>query len=312
MMAHNLWGRLTGGAREMLAGSSHTRRAKAILYAVTALYMIIGLVVGVSAALSGDRIDVFVGFLLITGAMGIAALGSLLFRLTTRVARLGEHIADIQDRLSRIAPAADSYSTPIHEESSAPLMDLAAIGKGNPSELAAARLDRDVLPRLVTLMEDKPPPEACETQERRTLDALSAEPAAQRVGREEDRNDTCATAAAFKNLSREWKLALRHGDLAACRAVFAAFADTLDPSTLAPLELQLRRLADRTEESLRKAFTDSLHRRDYAGMLMVGERICKLLPDRQVAEEFKRIRLQLMRGPLRETEGSTPTLRVVE
>lgn len=312
MMAHNLWGRFAGGARGMLAGSSHTRRAQIILYAVTALYMIIGLAVGISAALYGDRLDVFVGFLLITGAMGIAALGSLLFRLEARVARLGEYIADIQDRLSRITPAPDSSDTPLHEESSAPLMDLAAVGKGNPSQLAAARLDRDVLPRLVTLMEDKPPPEASETQEPQTPDALSTEPAAQCVRRDQHRNDTYATAAAFKNLSREWKLALRHGDLAACRAVFAAFADTLDPSTLAPLELQLDRLADRTEESLRKAFTDAVHRRDYAGMLMVGERICKLLPDRRIAEEFKRIRTQLMRGPPRKTEGSTPTLRVVQ
>lgn len=312
MMAHNLWGRFAGWARERLEGSSHTRGAKAILYAVTALYMIIGLVVGVSAALSGNGLDVFVGFLLITGAMGIAALGSLLFRLAARVARLGEYIEEIQDRLDRITPAPNSSDTPSQEESSAPLMDLAAIGRGNPSELAAARLDRDVLPRLVTLMEDKPPPEASKTQEPQTPDAISTEPAAQCVGRDRHRNDTWATTAAFKNLSREWKLALRHGDLAACRAVFAAFADTLDPSTLAPLELQLGRLADRTEESLRKAFTDSLHRRDYAGMLMVGERICKLLPERQVAEEFKRIRLQLMRGSPRDTEGSPPTLRVIQ
>ncbi len=312
MMAHNLWGRFAGWAREMLEGSSHARRARVILYAVTALYMVIGLVVGVSAALSGDRLDVFIGFLLITGAMGTAALGSLLFRLATRVARLGEYIADIEDRLDRTTPAPDSSDTPIQEESSAPLMDLAAIGRGNPSELAAARLDRDVLPRLLNLMSDKPPAEASESQVSRTLDALSTERAPQSVRREENHNDTCATAAAFKNLSREWKLAMRNGDLVACRAVFAAFADTLDPSTLAPLELQLERLADRTEESLRQVFTDSLHRRDYAGMLMAGERICKLLPDRQIAEEFKRIRLQLMRGPPRQNEGHTPTFRVVQ
>ncbi len=312
MMVHNLYGRFAGGARERLKGLSHTRRAQVILYAVTALYMILGLSVGVSAAWSGDRLDVFLGFLLIAGAMGTAAVGSVLFRLIARVARIGECLTDIQDRLNRIAQAPDSRNTPIREEPSAPLMDLAAVGKGNPAELAAARLDRDILPRLVTLMEDKPPADGSETKEPQTPDAVSAELPPQCVRRDEHHNDTCLTAAAVKNLSREWKMALRNRDLAACRAVFAAFADTVDPSTLAPLKSQLDRLADRTEESLRKAFTDSVHRRDYAGLLMVGERICKLLPDRQVAEEFKHIRLQLMRLRLQKTEGSTPTLRIVQ
>lgn len=311
-MAHKLWGRFAGGARERLKSPSHTRRAHAILYVVTALYMIIGLFVGVSAAWSGDRLGVFLGFLMITGAMGTAAVGSVLFCLVARVARIGECLTDIQDRLNRLARTPDAHDAPICEESSVPLIDLAAVGKGNPSELAAARLDRDVLPRLVTLMEDKPPADGSETKEPQTRDAVSAELSPQCVRREEHRNDTHLTAAAVKNLSRQWKLALRNGDLAACRAVFAAFADTVDPSTLAPLKSQLDRLADRTEESLRKAFTDSVHRRDYAGVLMVGERICKLLPDRQIAEEFKRIRPQLMRRRPQKTEGSTPTLRIVQ
>lgn len=310
--------RLSGGPAERLGSPSHIGRAKTALYVITALYGGTGFFVGLLAALSADPLAMFLGLLTVSGALGMAVLGNTVLRLATRVLAIDESLADIHDRLDRIAPATEHSGINKTDESSKPTMDLAAIGSGDPGELAAARLDRDVLPRLVRMMEDEPPPEALEAQPPygpplkggRQGGLTSAGVSAQNADGEKHRYDTGATAVTTRNLLRQWKLGLRSGDLAACRAVYAAFVDTVDPSTLAPLKVQLDKLADRTEKSLREAFSDAVGRRDYAGMLTVGEQICTLLRDRPVAEEFERIRPDLIRRHQHTTEDGSPTLRL--
>jgi hypothetical protein len=75
------------------------------------------------------------------------------------------------------------------------------------------------------------------------------------------------------------------------------------------LRAGLQELVDRTEQSLRESFTGRLEARDVEGMLEVGERICELLPDRPVADEFRRIKPQLMSR--RRHDEAKPSLRVV-
>jgi len=287
-------------------------RVKKILFVITALYVGVGLLVAVPAALSGDRFGVLLGLVIISGALVVAALGSAVLQLAARMSAVGETLDDIRRRLDRINPTTERAGTEESDKPSTQLIDLAAIGRGDPSVLAAARLDRDVFPRLVTTMEKQPPAEAAETQPE---NVQTSHPAA---GSTDDRsvNEPAAgadtTAATIKNLLREWKLALRNGDLAACRAVFSALVDTADVATVITMELQLVQLADRTERSLREAFRRYFRERNYAGMLTIGEQICRLLPDRPVAEDFKRIKPYLLHRPEYASDSATtPTLRVI-
>ena len=52
---------------------------------------------------------------------------------------------------------------------------------------------------------------------------------------------------------------------------------------------------DETEMMLRQEFSQRARCRDYAGLLDVGRRICKLLPDRPIATEYERLEPALIR-----------------
>ena len=53
--------------------------------------------------------------------------------------------------------------------------------------------------------------------------------------------------------------------------------------------------ANETEQQLRQEFSQRARRRDYAGLLDVGRRICELLPDRPIATEYERLEPALIR-----------------
>ncbi len=225
---------------------------------------------------------------------------------------VGEALEDIRRRLDRVNPTTERAGTGESDKPSTQLMDLAAIGRGDPSVLAAARLDRDVFPRLVTTMEKQPPAEAAETQPENVQTSHPAAGSTDDHTVDEQTAGADTTAATIKNLLREWKLGLRNGDLAACRAVFSTLVDTADMATVISMELQLVQLADRTERSLREAFRRYFRERNYTGMLTIGEQICSLLPDRPVAEDFKRIKPYLLhRLEHASDSATTPTLRVI-
>ncbi len=83
-------------------------------------------------------------------------------------------------------------------------------------------------------------------------------------------------------------------------------------ATVITMRQQLVELADRTERSLRETFRRHFHGRNYTGMLTIGEQICRLLPDRPVARDFKRIRPYLLYRQEHATGSAiTPTLRVI-
>lgn len=286
------------------------RRAARTLQIISALYVAVGFFLAIPAALRGDRLSAFLGFLIVSGALVAAAIGRILLRLTDRIAALSDGLVGLDERLERIEHVAERLAGDRPDEPPVRHLNLAAIGRGDPSILAAASLDRDVFPRLVTI-----PGNESAVPFQRTANSQSGELEVQKEHPAESPTPEAAPSSAVttKNLLREWKLGLGREDLAACRAVYAALVAVTNPADLKPLTLQLARLADRTERMLRKSFAQYAHDRDYAGMIMVGETIRKLLADRPVAADFLRLKPHLLHLREHATDSSdTSTLRVVQ
>ncbi len=286
------------------------RRAARTLQIISALYVAVGFFLAIPAALRGDRLSAFLGFLIVSGALVAAAIGRILLRLTDRITALSEGLVGLDERLERIEHVAERLAGDRPDGPPVRHLNLSAIGRGDPSILAAASLDRDVFPRLVTIIGNE---SAVPSQ--RAAGSKSGELEAQPEQLAERPTPEAAPSAAVttKNLLREWKLGLDKGDLAACRAVYAALVAVTNPADLQPMTLQLAGLADSTERLLRKSFGQYARDRDYAGMIMVGETICKLLADRPVAADFLRLKPHLLHLREDATDSSdTSTLRVVQ
>ncbi len=295
-----------------------SRHTKKTLYVVAAFYIVVGFVAATASALNGDRLGTFLGFLIISGALAATALLRAVLRIGVRISAIGEAMDGLHARLNRVEAGLRVVREHVGVDgrAAAPpggtrLLDLAAIGSGDPSVLSAATLDRQAYPRLVTTMEEAPPAQSAAAEaaehtftplrptltasDERTLDVLEmqSETSAQPNDIEDD--DTEFAGAATKNLVRQWKVALRDGDLAGCRAVYSALVDTAGAEAVASLGAQVEELADRIERSFREAFSLRVRERDYAGALAIGERMCSLLPDRPVVAEFMRVRPYLLR-----------------
>lgn len=277
------------------------RRVKRTLNIVVALYVVIGFCVAVPAAFSGNRLNAFLGFLIISGALAAAAVIAPVLRIAARMAAIDDHLRDVRSRLRRIETAAEVRRAAEREDSTTTVVNLARVGRGDPGQLAAATLERDVFPRLVTTMEEAPPADGALVSP--AEDAGGLEPRAASAGEGKTGVAEAASAASPApvtsiSLLSQWKMGMRDGDLFACRNVYSALVDTVDSGTLSSLKEQLELLADRTEASLRKRFAACLRDRDVDGMTRVGEEIVHTLPDRPIAEEFRRIR-PLLLGSLR-------------
>jgi len=103
-----------------------------------------------------------------------------------------------------------------------------------------------------------------------------------------------AEAVAVENLRREWKMACENRDLLRARRILLTLADTAEDDEVERLQAELDELTERTEASLRREFGECAKRRDFEGLLQIGERIRELLPDRPVAEDFARIEPMLV------------------
>lgn len=294
------------------------RRTKTTLYVITSFYVGVGFFVAIPAALSGDRLSAFLGFLIISGALACAFILRGMLRLTAYVCAVGETLGGITKNLERLTDATASLAGTAHEAAATRLLDLSSFGSGDPSVLAAARLDRDAFPRLATALEDTPPPPSPsspdprgaspeEKTETRTAPFTNDDQNGDKTERIPVEPQSHVTA---KNLLREWKVGVRNGDLVACRAVYAALIDLVDAEALRPLTRQLEFLKEQTEQTLRKLFAECAHRRDIEGMLEIGERIGRLLPDRAVADEFRRLK-PILRVQLDLATRTVPPLRLV-
>ena len=282
------------------------RRSRRTLYVIASFYVAVGFWLALPAAVAGDRLSTFLGFLIISGALAVAVGLESIFRLNAHVATMTEQLIGLRERLNRIerAPAA-TQSTGTDEPEPA-MMDLATMGRGDPDILVAATLDRSVFPRLVSTMDDVPPTI--------TPDALRCEkatPVPERVRVTRSPADVDGSGVTTRNLMHEWEDGLRTGDLAACRNVFSALVDIADPATVVVFGSQLEQLAGHTEAQLREAFLRHARERDYSALMDVGEEICRQLPDRPIAVEFNRIKPHVQRRLAAAREGGAASFRVV-
>lgn len=301
------------GGHHLSAGD--VRRSRTTLYLITACYVIIGFVIAIPAALGGDRVSTFLGFLIIGGALGVAAAVNIILKVIERLSIIENQLTQVVGTLHSLdeslnRPPLEPFAT---EEREAPLatslIDLSNVGTGDPSELVAASLERDRFPRLVATMEDKPPaqssPEETLTSTQMNTSAATLSNADHTPPGQE--HDSLTT----KNLLREWKIGLRNQDLSACRKVYAALVDTTDEDALRPLDAQLQHLSSEIEHRLRDAFSSAARARDFPGMVAVGEQMVELLPDHRVSKDFQRLESFLRSQVSGDTDYPKPNLRVV-
>lgn len=296
------------------------RRTKRTLYIVTALYVAVGFVLSIGAAVAGDRLSTFLGFLIISGALAVAALFNAIFRVSARVQELAEKLDGVHEGLNGTGQPARTDQPDDTPSASSPIqmLDLANIGLGDPGMLAAATLDRATFPRLVTTMDEEPPAEGAGPGAGFFDDVAAIAPHLRAVGPADDTGDGDGAervttrpehhrfrkagpardpedvAVRPKDMLGAWRKAVHEGDLPACREILAALMDTADRETVAALSDVLSALADRKERELRASFSSCLARHDYAAALAVGDEILSLLPDRPVAADFERVRPLLL------------------
>ncbi len=283
-----------------------TRHARKTVYLVAGVYVVIGFIVAVAAAVQGDRLGTFLGFLIVSGAMAMGMLFRIASQLSSRISSVGEALDELRRRLDRIEELIrESHANRRNttDPSYATDLDLAEIGRGDPSVLTAATLDRDVYPRLVATMDGEPPARSDESGSSGSRKRTAASSSPRSEPPEGDAAEP-AVGLSTRNLLRQWKVSLREEDLAGCRQVLSAMIDTAGPDAVEPLRVQIAELTGRVERKLREEFAALVRNRDYSSAISVGERMCSLLHDRPVTEEFARIR------PLLERCAARPPRRV--
>jgi len=278
-------------------GARPTRKT---LYLVAGLCVAIGFIVAAVSAVQGDRLGAFLGFLMMSGALAGGALIRAAVGIGLRVVAIEDTLDELRVQLNRLETLVGSLAERGHDAAisgGVRIVDLAAVGSGDPAVLTAATLDRTDFPRLVTTMDEEPPAQAAEPAGGDAPHPISCTIPSDGTTAMDDvgQMDSALAWPAVRNLLRQWKIALRDGDLATCRTVLSTLVDTAGSAALTPLQAQIKDLADRTERSLRTQFAAQVRAGNFAAALTIGERLCVLLPDRPVVEEFNRLRPHLER-----------------
>lgn len=283
--------------------SRHTKRT---LYVITGLYVTVGFALSAASALHGDRLGTFLGFLIISASLVAATVVRSVLRMEVCVAAIAEGVDELRSRLIRVEDLAGNLAEHQFGQGHlalgvghARMLDLAAIGRGDPSRITAAILDGRAFPRLVATMDEEPPAQSGGAG----LDDPMAELAPDVDGGEDvlehggigDPGPKSDDAEADREpsghrLLLRWRRAMDRRDLVEGRFVLAALIGVNGSDHVAPLRAELEALADRVEGELREAFGSRVRARDFQAALAVGERLRCLLPDRPVAQQFERIR----------------------
>jgi hypothetical protein len=276
------------------------------MYLIAVLYVSIGLALALLSVTRRDPLGTFLGFLIVSGALGGAVVLATVLKLSSQSELLAGRLEDLAGSLGRIEQSlAGPTDDERHRTGAACELDLSRVGPGDPTILTAATLDRAVYPRLLRAMEDEPPARSAEPRK-------PAWPAQVRAGAAGSHGDAIGGEAAMeegvggpatKNLLAQWRRAVRSGDLASCRAVYSALVDMASADQLAPLRHQMQVLAEQVEHELRDRFARSVRERNFAAALSAGEDIGRLLADRPVAQEFNRLRPYLMHKVHGESQG---------
>jgi len=258
-----------------------SRNSKKTLYVVAGFYVLVGFVLAIASVVGGDRLGTFLGFLIISGAL----VGAVMLRAIMHLGEQADELAHALDEMRHCVLSGEASVSEqlreIKEAAGVRMVDLTTFGSGDPSSLTAATLDRDAFPRLMKAMDDAPPPLAAASE---SVEKVVGQ--AELVLPERD-------GPATKNLLRQWKVAVREGDLAECRRVLSTMVDVATREELVPLEAQLAALTARVERKLRSAFSAHVRNRDFAGAIAVGNQITELLPGTPVARDFEAVRSQL-------------------
>lgn len=267
------------------------------------------LIVILVAVIGGWTIALLLTLILLL-VVGFVEIVRQLQRIADSSLGMADTLADVHAQLEGLQRPSDADESG-EASPTTTTVDLAAFGKGQPDRLAAASLDRDAFPRLMTMMDNAPPAATSVPPG----DPTPVENRATGAAHEQETLPAAGVGAggvSQKNLFRAWKVGLRYRDLELCRNVYGALVETLDAEGLAPLEAQLEELADQTERSLREAFAGCRKQRDIRGMLSVGGNICKLLGNRSIADEFRRIEPQLQSLAPPDPASETPPLRLLQ
>jgi len=260
------------------------RRTRRTLFLVVALYVALGLIVSAAGAFMGDRLAAFLGFLIVGGSLGTAAALNMLFRVVLRSAAVADATVEIKASLERIeAQLRERPSSRNEDAEPVRILNLASVGGGDPSVLAAATLDRDVYPRLVTSMGIEEP--VVTTSESRVSDTSDSAD-----GKKGSIRRPSPPDVAVKDMWRVWGAAMRSGDLPTCRRVYAALVDVADENAVSDMSNALQALSDRHEQRLRRAFGKQVREADYVAALRVGDEIFQMFPQHPLSDEFHRIK----------------------
>ena len=278
------------------------RIQKRIYHVLAAFVVVLGVTVTVVSIGRGDAVAACIGFAIILGAVAVVVL----FRALDRLNRSVEALVEVESRRSKVEGRKTEEGREKDARSSEgtfsnAVVDLAAVGHGDPARIIAATLDRSVFPRLAETLNEQPP--ATTGVSRRLKPAAREEPGEDSAAtatrkraqnRRQVQDESDVDGVAHKNVLRIWKQAVRAGDLITCRSVYSILVDTVDPRLVARLQVQMQALADRTEQRLRTQFAQRVRQRDVEGVLHVGNQMCELLPDRPIAEEFRRLKPLLL------------------
>ncbi len=265
------------------------RRTRRTLHLVAGMYVAIGLVVSGAGALTGDRISAFLGFMIVAGALGAAAMFGVVFRTVARMGTLDKAVGDLRSSLARIEALMEKNQSSSRDDQAEEVrvLNLASVGGGELGAITAATLHRSGFPRLVTAMgADRP---VAFGADRPTGDMVGPTPEFHPF-EESSRRTISPGEVAEKDLRQTWSAAMRSGDLVACRTVYAALVDQAESETVSAMAASLDALALRHERRIRQRFAECIQAKQFGKALAIGAEIGPLFPNHPLSDEFERLR----------------------
>lgn len=277
-----------------------SRRLRRTMYLVASLYVGAGFVVTIPAAAAGETLTAFLGFLVISGALAATAMVNALLQLGGRAAAIEDKLRDLAEAVATLngsrqtATIGSTVDGDAEAGSTSAMVDLTDAGLNDPSSLAAAAVDGEVYPRLVTLVDDG------------SHSVAAFETRAASTGRRTEAISDVATLTPpgvsdvssevpLRSLLHSWTAARQTGDLGACRSIYAALIDTADAELVETLRDQLAELSDSTRKSLRDRFAGHVRAGELGGAIEVGERLRELFPDSALSGDYERLKPILLR-----------------
>lgn len=273
------------------------RRTRRTVHLVAGMYVTIGLVVSGAGALTGDRISAFLGFMIVAGALGAAAMFGVVFRTVARMGTLDKAVGDMRSSLARIERLLEENHSASQSDRAEQVrvLNLASVGGGELGAITAATLDRSGFPRLVTAMGTDQP--VANGADRPTGDMVGPTPEFHPF--EESSQQTMSPGEVVeRDLRQTWSAAMRRGDLLACRTVYDALVDLAESETVSAMAASLDALALRHERRIRRRFAECIQTKQFAKALAIGAEIGPLFPNHPLSDEFERLRPILERRAL--------------